>query len=104
MAKTKPIGVRFDEDLLEVLREDEKCETAQQSLNFLSIFYRNNKKDRIDFIKKEPDLQKRKIEDITISIKDKHKLWKEGDPKEGSGSFFLKYNAMTYDEIENSKQ
>ena len=43
MAKTKPIGVRFDEDLLSVLKEDEKCETAQQSINFLSNFYRDNK-------------------------------------------------------------
>lgn len=51
MARTNQIGVRFDKDLLEVLREDEKCETPQQSLNFLSVFYRDNKKEGTNFIK-----------------------------------------------------
>lgn len=29
----------------------------------------------------------------------RHKLWKEGDPREGSNGFFLKYGAFKYDEI-----
>ncbi len=34
----------------------------------------------------------------------KHPLWKEGDPKEGSGGFYMKYGFSTYDEIEKSKK
>lgn len=30
----------------------------------------------------------------------KHKLWKEGDPTEGSNAFYLRYGSRTYDEIE----
>ena len=33
----------------------------------------------------------------------KHKLWKEGDPKEGSMAFFSKYGAASYDEIGKKK-
>lgn len=29
----------------------------------------------------------------------KHKLWKQGDPPEGSNSFYLRYGAFTYDQI-----
>lgn len=29
----------------------------------------------------------------------KHKLWQEGDPKEKTISFFVKYGCSTYDEI-----
>jgi hypothetical protein len=36
---------------------------------------------------------------IHNKITGKHKLWKEGDPSEGSAAFFLKYSAMSYDEI-----
>lgn len=38
---------------------------------------------------------------IKISEKEvtRHKLWKEGDPREGSNGFFLKYGAFKYDEI-----
>lgn len=35
MAKTNPIGVRFDEDKLREIKEYEKLETPQQVLNFL---------------------------------------------------------------------
>lgn len=42
MAKTQPIGVRFDTDLLRKLKEDRGIETAQQALNFLSEFWVKN--------------------------------------------------------------
>jgi len=32
---------------------------------------------------------------------EKHPLWKEGDPKEGSMAFYLKYECYTYLELEN---
>lgn len=34
---------------------------------------------------------------------DKHPLWKQDDPKENSGSFYLKYNCFTYEELKNLK-
>ncbi len=40
---------------------------------------------------------------ITSNSLTKHPLWKEGDPKEGSGGFYMKYGFSTYDEIEKSK-
>lgn len=36
-----------------------------------------------------------------VSGAEKHELWKQGDPKEGSGAFFMKYGCSTYDEIKN---
>lgn len=35
---------------------------------------------------------------------DKHPLWKEGDPKEGSMAFYLKYDCYTYSELENKNK
>lgn len=40
MAKTKPIGVRFDENLLEILKEKKIAETPQKALNFLTDLYK----------------------------------------------------------------
>lgn len=40
------------------------------------------------------------VEDVINSNKHlKHKLFKEGDPKEGSAGFFMKYGVSNYDEI-----
>lgn len=43
MSKTKPIGVRFDEDMLRVFKEDGIADSPQKALNFLSDFYLRNK-------------------------------------------------------------
>ena len=43
MAKTKPIGVRFDEDLLNEIYEQEKCTTHQGVLTFLENYYKFSK-------------------------------------------------------------
>jgi len=47
MAKTNPIGVRFDEDLLKSLEEDKLATSPQKALNFLTEFYRN-RRDKVD--------------------------------------------------------
>jgi hypothetical protein len=49
MAKTKPIGVRFDENMLEVFKEDGIADSPQKALNFLHSFYLENRKDKTDF-------------------------------------------------------
>lgn len=48
MAKTKPIGVRFDKDLIEALKDDNIANSPQKVLNFLTEFYRESyKKDKL---------------------------------------------------------
>jgi hypothetical protein len=47
--KNKPVPVRFDLKLLEVLKEEEKIDTPQKALNFLSQFWENNRPAREGF-------------------------------------------------------
>ncbi|PSL45421.1 hypothetical protein CLV51_104123 [Chitinophaga niastensis] len=47
--KNKPVPVRFDLKLLELLKEEEKIDTPQQALNFLSNFWENNRPATTDF-------------------------------------------------------
>jgi hypothetical protein len=47
--KNKPVPVRFDLKLLEVLKEEEKIDTPQQALNFLAKFWENNRPAKGDF-------------------------------------------------------
>lgn len=41
--KNKPIAVRFDLKILELLKEEEKIDTPQKALNFLSTFWENTR-------------------------------------------------------------
>jgi hypothetical protein len=47
--KNKPVPVRFDLKLLEVLKAEEKIDTPQQALNFLSQFWENNRPAKSGF-------------------------------------------------------
>jgi hypothetical protein len=47
--KNKPVPVRFDLKLLELLKEEEKIDTPQQALNFLSKFWENTRPSKTDF-------------------------------------------------------
>jgi len=47
--KNKPVPVRFDLKLLEVLKDEEKIDTPQQALNFLAKFWENNRPAKGDF-------------------------------------------------------
>jgi ATP-dependent DNA ligase len=61
MAKTKPIGVRFDEDILAELKELEIASSPQKALNYLISFYRSKGKDKdwaVNFAKKAYKEQK----------------------------------------------
>lgn len=79
MAKTKPIGVRFDEDLLIALSEDGIADTAQQALNFLSLFYRDNNPNKINFAEKFKDIQLKSK--TSVDMKNFNKVLNE-TPKE----------------------
>jgi len=46
--KNKPVPVRFDLKMLEVLKEEEKIDTPQQALNFLTKFWENNRPAKDD--------------------------------------------------------
>jgi hypothetical protein len=56
--------------------------------------------------KKQPDVPK--IEEkaaLPPKIEpERHPLWKQGDPKENSGAFFLKYDCNNYSELEKLKK
>lgn len=41
---------------------------------------------------------------VEVHKTEKHRLWKDGDPKEGSMAFFLKYDCYTYDELQNKQK
>ncbi|MGO4292125.1 hypothetical protein [Chitinophaga sp. RAB17] len=47
--KNKPVAVRFDLKIMELLKEEEKIDTPQQALNFLSNFWENNRPATTDF-------------------------------------------------------
>ena len=46
--KNKPVPVRFDLKMLEVLKDEEKIDTPQQALNFLTKFWENNRPAKDD--------------------------------------------------------
>src|SRR6185503_20596849 len=50
MAKTKPIGVKFNEDMLENFKEDKIADSPQKALNFLYQFYIEHK-TKLDYEK-----------------------------------------------------
>lgn len=41
--KTKPIGVRFDQEILDELKKDGKASSPQKALNYLIGWYRDTK-------------------------------------------------------------
>ena len=56
--KNKPVPVRFDLKLLEVLKEEEKIDTPQQALNFLANFWENNRPAKEGFTSELKEVKK----------------------------------------------
>lgn len=48
-------------------------------------------------IPKKPHSKKSNVKDDKTG---NHSLWKEGDPKEGSMGFYMKYDCYTYEELQ----
>lgn len=67
MAKTNPIGVRFDKDMLDVFKEDGIADSPQKALNFLTNFYIENK-DKPDFKKLFSGSKLFKKSEVEISV------------------------------------
>lgn len=53
MAKTKPIGVRFDENFLDQMRSDGVADTYQKAVNFLCQMYTDRKQKDEDELQEE---------------------------------------------------
>lgn len=51
------------------------------------------------------DEVKQKVSDMLdkLDLENKHSLWKQGDPKENSNAFYLKYGCYTYEQLKNLK-
>src|SRR5688500_9464168 len=62
--KNKPVPVRFDLKLLELLKEEEKIDTPQKALNFLSAFWENNRPATND-----PVNELKKLQPVTPAVK-----------------------------------
>lgn len=73
---------------------------------------------RVYWNREHPKVEVKNLNNVTNSIKNvtgqppktnytidttKHRLWKAGDPKENTGAFYMKYDCMTYQELENKK-
>lgn len=68
MAKTKPIGVRFDQDLLSELKEQGVANTPQKALNYISEFYKKNRKDKdwlLNYVKETHKKRQTKVINLT---------------------------------------
>jgi hypothetical protein len=77
--KNKPVPVRFNLKLLEVLKEEEKIDTPQQALNFLANFWENNRpaKDGFEIGLKEAGASAA-VSDAAPAAKPKAAAKKEG--------------------------
>lgn len=69
--KNKPVPVRFDLKLLEVLKEEEKIDTPQQALNFLAKFWENNRPAKSGF---ENDLKEVRTPDRIVKVKEREAI------------------------------
>jgi|SRR5882757_4299490 len=76
--KNKPVPVRFDLKLLETLKEEEKIETPQQALNFLSNFWENNRPAKDGFAEEFKDAK-------TVTLPAKTATSKSPEPKKKEG-------------------
>jgi len=58
--KNKPVPVRFDLKLMELLKEEEKIDTPQQALNFLAKFWEDHRPPKDDFLND--------LKDVTVPV------------------------------------
>ena len=83
MAKTKPIGVRFDEDILKIMNDEGIASTPQKALNFLTqLFhtYRQELKSKILSESAIPDISLKEIKKVVkgaVYISSRIKLKRE---------------------------
>jgi hypothetical protein len=99
--KNKPVPVRFDLKLLEVLKEEEKIDTPQQALNFLAKFWENNRPAKGDFaeelkeVKKATPVKEKEVRESKDSVPAAHpsglsgidlSIWKAEQKEKNKGA------------------
>jgi hypothetical protein len=93
MAKSKPIGVRFDLDKLEMIQKEQNLTSVQQVVNYLMDNYGEKEEKTSKTIKNTPPYQisASKLADINEKVKVVlNKSAAENEPKEGSLAWFIK--------------
>jgi len=93
MAKSKPIGVRFDLDKLDIIQKEQNLTSVQQVVNYLMDNYGSREIKRGAPFKNMPpyEINASKLEDINqkASIVS-NKQDAKNEPKEGTLAWFLK--------------
>ena len=114
MPKTKPIGVRFTETLLNDLKVAGIALTPQKALNLYERTYidyidlkiaNNNLLENKDKILKERDTISNVQKQAQYPLDTNeffHSLYKKGDPPENSIAFYMKYDCNNYQELEQN--
>jgi hypothetical protein len=77
MAKSNPIGVRFDLEKLELIKKEQNLKSTQSVVNYLLKNYQS------------------------LTIPKLTQIANKNEPKEGSMAFVLKYGCSTYEELKN---
>ena len=93
MAKSKPIGVRFDLYKLDMIQKEQNLTSVQQVVNYLMDNYGEKEVKRGAPFKNMPPYQMEasKLEDINKKVKVVlSKKADENEPKEGSLAWFIK--------------
>jgi len=93
MAKSKPIGVRFDLYKLDIIQKEQNLTSVQQVVNFLMDNYGQKEVKRGAPFKNMPpfDVEAPKLVDkpkVVQSIESKEEA--KNEPKEGSLAWFIK--------------
>ena len=99
--KNKPVPVRFDLKLMELLKEEEKIDSPQQALNFLAKFWENNRPAKGDFaddlkeVKKPAPIKEKEVRESKDSAQAVHpsglsgidlSIWKAEQKEKNKGA------------------
>jgi len=93
MAKSKPIGVRFDLDKLEMIQKEQNLTSVQQVVNYLMDNYGEKEVKRGAPFKNMPpyEINASKLDDINEKVSIVlNRQAVENEPKEGTLAWFLK--------------
>ena len=93
MAKSKPIGVRFDLDKLDMIQKEQNLTSVQQVVNYLMDNYGEKEVKRGAPFKNMPpyQIEASKLADINQKVKVVlNRKYAENEPKEGSLAWYIK--------------
>lgn len=94
--------VKYEKEIRKVLDNPIFNKLKRDTL-FNLIVYGSSEMPNKQEIKSALNYTETKKEDKEDSSFEKHKLWKQGDPKENTNAFFMRYDCWNYAELENLK-